>query len=166
MAERDMLLKEKVDHTGLFDFKGFYKFAHRWFNDEGYGVVEEKYSEKVSGNARDLVIEWKASKPLSDYFKIEHKIKFTIEKMSDVEVEIDGEQKQMNKGSVEMEIKANLVTDPNSKWDKTPFYRFLRDLYSKYIIPSRVDALENKVKGDAQTFKEELKGYLEIYGRR
>ncbi|MAG38252.1 hypothetical protein CMI45_02615, partial [Candidatus Pacearchaeota archaeon] len=112
MAERDMLLKEKVDHTGIFDFKGFYRFAHTWFKDEGYGVDEGKYSEKLSGNSKNLTIEWKATKQLSDYFKIEHIIRFTIENLTDVEVEVDGEKKQMNKGKVEMEIKANLVSDP------------------------------------------------------
>lgn len=166
MAERDMLLKEKVDSTGIFDFKGFYGFAHNWFKEKGYGVDEEKYSEKVSGNARDITIEWKATKKLSDYFKIEHKIEFRIEKMTDVEVEIDGVQKQMNKGKVEMTIKANLVQDPDSKWDKTPTYRFFRDLYSKFVIPTRVDDLRGLVIGDAQGFKEQLKAFLDLQGKR
>ena len=166
MAERDLLLKEKFDHTGIFDFGAFYSFAHSWFKEEGYSVDEDKYSEKVSGNSRDIIIEWTIVKRLSDYFKIEHKVRFMIEKLTDVEVEINGTKKKMNKGKVEMEIKANLVSDPESKWDKTPFYRFIRDIYSKYIIPSRIDSLKNKTTDDARKFKEELKYYLELIGRR
>src|SRR3989344_1355691 len=166
MAERDLLLKEKFDHTGIFDFGAFYSFAHSWFKDERYTVDEDKYSEKVSGNARDIIIEWTIVKRLSDYFKIEHKVRFIVEKLSDVEVEIDGVKKRMNKGKVEVEIKSNLVSDPDSKWDKTPFYRFIRDIYGKYIVPNRVDALRDKTSGDGRKFKEELKAYLELMGRR
>ena len=166
MTERDLLIKEKVENRGIFDFKGLYRFAHNWFKDEGYGVDEDEYVEKVSGNSRDIDIKWKATKKLSDYFKVEHLIKFKIEKLTDVEVEIDGEKKQTNKGKVEVEIKSSLVSDPESKWDKSPTQRFLRDVYSKYIIPTRVDNVKNEVIGDAQKFKEELKSCLELMGKR
>jgi hypothetical protein len=166
MTDKDLILKEKVEHVGLFDFKGFYAFAHSWFKDEKYGVTEEKYSEKVKGNARDLRIEWKATKTLSDYFKIEQAIVFEIWGMTDVEAEIDGEKKKMNKGTVGAEIKGALVRDHDSKWESSPQWRFLREIYNKYIIPSRVEKMEDKVRGDVQTFKDELKAYLDLLGKR
>ena len=104
MAEKDQLIKEKLDHSGLFDFSALYSFAHSWYKTEEYGVIEEKYSEKVSGNARDMDIEWKANKPLSDYFKIEQKLKFEVRELTDVEVEIDGKKRKMNKGKISLEI--------------------------------------------------------------
>jgi len=166
MTDKDLILKEKVAHSGLFDFAGFYSFAHSWFREENYGVNEEKYSEKIKGNSKDIVIEWKATKNLSDYFKIEQNITFEIRKLTDVEVEIDGEKKKMNRGEVEVTIKGVLVRDPDSKWESTPWLRFLRDVYNKYIIPSRVESMELKVKGDVQTFKDELKAYLDLTGKR
>ncbi len=166
MAERDLLLKEKVKYSGIFDYPGFYRFAHGWFVDERYGVDEDEYTEKVTGNSKELEIKWTAKKDMSDYFKIEHKIKFKIEGMSDVEVEIDGVKKQLNKGQVEVEIKGNLVSDRKSKWDRSPWFRFWRDVYSKYIVPQRVDELEDRTKDDVKKFKEELKAYLELLGSR
>lgn len=167
MAEREQLLKEKVDHTGIFDFKAFYGYAHSWFAEANYdGVDEEKYSEKVSGNARDIVIEWKSSKRMSDYFKIEHKIKFKFEKLTDVEVEIDGVKKSSNKGKVEMEIRSTLVLDHESKWEVSPMMRFWRDVYNKYIVPTRVDAMRGKCIGDGQKFKDDLKEFLQLSGKR
>lgn len=166
MAEKELLIREKFDHSGVFDFKGFYSYAHSWFIDERFGVVEDKYSEKVSGNARDLLIEWTVTKKLSDYFKIEIKVKFEISGLTDVEVEIDGERKKMNKGKVATEIKGSIVKDPDSKWDSTAFYRFLRDVYNKYVIPGRIKGIEYIIEGDVRTFKEELKAYLELSGRR
>jgi hypothetical protein len=166
MAEKEKILKEKLDHSGVFDYKGFYNFAHLWFKNENYGVVEEKYSEKVSSNAKDIAIKWVATKTLSDYFKIEIEVKFDVTGLVDVEVEIDGKKKSSNKGKVVVEIKGTLIRDPESKWDESPFLRFLRDTYNKYVIPKRLEDMQFKVDGDVKTFKEELKAYLEMGGKR
>ncbi len=167
MSEKEQVIREKMQHQGIFDFKGFYSFAHDWLKEERkFGVVEEKYNEKVSGNSRDLKIEWLASKILSDYFKIELKIKFEISEMTDVEVEIDSERKKMNKGKVEVEIRGTLVKDPDSKWDKWPVARFMRDVYNKYVIPGRIDDVEIRIKREVINFKDELKAFMELSGRR
>ncbi len=166
MAEKDLILKEKVEHSGLLDFSALYSFMHSWLKNEQYGVNEDRYSEKVSGNKRDLRIEWKATKDVSDYFRFEQKIEFEISNLTDVEAEIDGEKKKMNKGKVEIKISGNLVKDKDSKWETSPFNRFMRDLYNKYIIPSRVRAFENELSDDVRRLKEEIKAFLELTARR
>lgn len=168
MVERDLIIKEKVQHEGLFNFKELYKYAHQWFREEDYdAVIEEKYKEKlVTGNARDIEVEWKISKSLSEYFKMEMSVKFEILGMSDVEAEIDGKKKKMNKGEIGVEIKGFVTKDPKSKWEIYPFYRFIREVYDKYVIPSRTSAIEDRLKDDVRDFKEALKSFLELYGRR
>ncbi len=166
MAEKDQILKEQLDHSGIFDFSAFYRFAHTWFKDRNYGVVEEKYGEKVSDKGREIKIEWKATKNISDYFKIEHDIKFEIKGLVDVEVEVEKKKKKMNRGSIWMEVKGILIKDPESNWDVSPFMRFLRDVYNKYIVPARVDASEDKVRDDAREFRDEMKAFLELTGKR
>jgi len=166
MADKEEILKEKVEHNGLVDFSSFYSFAHSWFKEEGYGVNEEKYSEKTGGDTRELDIEWKAWKDLSDYFKFEMKLRFEVRAMSDVEVEIDGQKKSMNKGKLSAEITGTLIYDKNSKWDTSPFVRFMRDVYNKYVVPSRVEDMKQLLISKVQDFKEELKAFLDLVGRR
>lgn len=166
MAEKEQIIKEKVEHSGVFDFPSFYSYAHTWFKEEYFGVDEEKYAEKTDGSKRDIDIEWKAAKDVTDYFKFEYKIKFEIRGLTDVEVEIDGKKKTMNKGKVTVEITGTLIMDRDSKWDTSPFSRFMRDVYNKYIIPSRVDEMKNKVSKNAVEFKEELKAFLDLTARR
>jgi len=166
MAEKEEVIKEKFDYSGIFDFSEFYSFAHSWLKDEDYNVMEEKYSENVSGNSRAIYIEWKATKQFSDYFKVEIKIKFDIKGLIDVEVETDGKKKKMNKGKISFETKGNMLKDPESKWEGSAFYRFLREVYNKYIIPSRIDDVKNRIRDDTRDFGEELKAYLELLGKR
>jgi hypothetical protein len=166
MSEKDQVSKEKLEHTGIFDFKAMYSYAHDWFKSDGYGVVEEKYAEKVKGDSRDLTIEWKVTKDFSDYFRFEYKIKYEIEGLSDVEVEIDGRKQQMNKGKVIVEITSTLVMDKEGKWESTSFNRFMRDVYNKYIVPSRVESMKILLVNKATGFKDDLKAFMNLTARR
>lgn len=166
MAEKDIVLKEKLEHSGVFNFEEYYSYAFQWFRDESYNVIEEKYNEKLTAGGKDILFEWKATKKLSEYFKIEIAIKVETIGLTEVEVEIEGKKKKSNKGRVITEIKGALIKDPESKWDSTVVYKFMRDIYNKYVIPARIDALEDKVQGDVIGFKEKLKAFLELSGKR
>lgn len=166
MADKENVIREKVEHSGIFNFSAFYSFAHAWFRQENYFVSETRYSEKNSGTKKDLTIEWIVAKDLSDYFKTEMKIKYIITDLTDVEVEIDGKKINTNKGKVEVEITANIIRDPKSKWDVSAFTRFARDFYDRFIIPSNVLRIKMLIADDAKKFKEELKTFLELSGRR
>lgn len=72
----------------------------------------------------------------------------------------------MNKGKINIEIKGTLIKDPQSKWEISPYYRFWRDVYNKYIIPGRIDNTSEQISGDVVGLKEELKSYLELSGKR
>ena len=149
----------------MFDFPSFYSFAFSWFKDEDLGVIEKRYVEKVNGNKREITIEWEAAKELSDYFKQQFGVKFKIE-FTDVEVEVNGKKEKMNQGKISVEIKGVMIRDHKNKWEKSAFSRFMRDFYNKFVIPGRVDQIKNKIKKDVQDFKEEIKAFLALMGRR
>jgi hypothetical protein len=166
MAEKEQIIRERFANSGLFDFKSFYNFAHSFLLEEKYGVVEDRYTEKVSGDKRDMEILWVATRFFSDYFKVEIKIRLQIDGMTEVEVEMDGVKKKMNKGSIRGDIKGLLVKDPDSVWEMNPINRFMRDVYNKYVIPVRVLNMEQRVKRDVTLFKDEMKAFLDLSGQR
>jgi hypothetical protein len=75
MVEKETIVKEKIKYGGLGDIKEAYKFARDWFWKEEFSLVEDVYTEKVSGNKRDIYFEWKATREVSDYFNFENSIK-------------------------------------------------------------------------------------------
>ena len=101
-----------------------------------------------------------------DYFVKELRFKFEIKDLTEVEVEMDGKKKKMNKGKVTIEIKGTLIKDPDSKWEISSYYRFWRDVYNKYIFLKELTAWKEQISGDVIGLKEELKAYLELSGRR
>ena len=167
MVEKDTIVKEKLKYSGLMDLEQAYKFAYDWLKKEDLNVIEDEYSEKVKSNGKELEIKWTASKKLTDYFKSTYSLKWRILGLSDVEVEIEGKKKKMNKvADLSIELKGVLEKDYSNKWEGSAFNKFIKDVYNKYVIPQRTDQKEDQVRDTVQNFKEEMKAFLELTGRK
>ena len=166
--EKDTILKEQFRLKGITVFEDFYEYAYNWLKDEDYLITEKKYEEKAQpGEAKEIRITWEAYKKITDYFRIDLEIKWQVLNMREIEVEIDGRKKKMQKFSeLKMDVKGILEKDYSSKWGPSGFNKFLREIYNKYIIPARTEEIEHKVREIVQNFKDEMKAYLEISGRR
>ena len=167
MVEKDTILKEEFRYDGIADFKKFYEYAHNWLKDEDYLINEEKYEEQLKGDAKEIRIKWVCNKRITDYFRIAIELKWQLLNMREIEVEIDGKKKKMNRFSeLKITIKGMLEKDYSSKWGATGFQKFMRGVYDKFVIPTRTEEMELKVREIVQEFKEEMKAYLELSARR
>lgn len=169
MAEKDKLFSSKIKYNGIFNFGEFYKFCFEWLRDEtglGDTLIEEKYAEKLSGDSKNIEVEWSGSRKMTDYFKMEVKVTFRIIGLTNIEV-TDGNRKiKTNKGSVEVSIKGTLVKDYEGRFEKSAIQKFLRGIYEKTVIPSRVSEYEGKVMGDCDEFLAQAKAYLDLEGKK
>jgi hypothetical protein len=153
MVEKDNVFKGKIKNSGLFDFKEFYRFCYTWLVDEGYFLVEKSYSEKVGAGGKEIEIEWNATKKVSDYFR------------NNLEVEDNGKKVKMNKGQAEIGISAVLEKDWEHRWENNAFLKFLRGMYDRYIIRSRIEQYEVKIFSEADEFLAQAKSFLAIEGK-
>ena len=160
MSEKDKVFGGKIKQDGLFDFKELYRFCHIYLEDAGYHKVEKEYSEKLVGAAKDIDIKWEASKEISDYFRFIINFNFKIIGMVDVEVQKDNEKKKMNKGSVEIKIEGVLEKDYEHRWENNPFYKFLRTVYDRYIVKSRIESYETKLFEEIDEMIAQIKSFL------
>jgi len=167
MAEKDRLFKTKLKHKGIFDFKDTYSMVYDWLTNEGYDINEKIYKENIgAGGAKEIEIEWVALRKVSDYFRFIIKIKFHIIGMTDVEVEIDGKKEKMNKGQFEFTIQGVLEKDWESRWENNPFFKFLRTMYDRYLIPSRIESYEGKLIGEVDEIVAQIKAFLNLQGKK
>jgi len=166
MPEKDTIFSSKVKYKGIFSFAEFYKFAHEWLDEEmDLDVNEDKYVEKVQGNAKDIEVKWKGEKKFSDYFKFEMEVKIKADEVTNVEVVKAGTKTQTNKGSVEATVKGVLVKDYDGKFERTATSKFYRSLYEKWIIPSRIEEFEEKVASGCDKFLSQVKAFLDLEGK-
>ncbi|MEK6757609.1 MAG: hypothetical protein AABX88_00630 [Nanoarchaeota archaeon] len=167
MGESSNIFSSKMKYDGIFSFSEFYKFCHEWLKEEaGLSISEGKYAEKLSGDAKNIDVEWKGEKKVTDYFKYEVKVVFKIIGLKNVEMMKGGAKIKTNTGSVEVSIKGNLIKDYEGKWEKDAFKKFLRGIYEKWIISSNVEAMENKLVSDCDEFLGQAKAYLDLEGKK
>lgn len=167
MAEKDKIFSSKIKYGGIFSFKDFYKFCYDWLTEEtGLNVAEEEYSEKLNGDSKNIEIVWKGEKKMNDYFKFEVKISFRITNLKKVEITQGKTKIQSNKGSVNVKVGGSLVKDYEGKFETTAFKKFLRGIYEKAVIPSKIEQFEDKLVGDCDEFLSQAKAYLDLEGKR
>jgi len=167
MVEKHTLCKEIFKHKGIGKFVDFYNFMYNWLSDEDYLIIEKTYSEKISGNSKDLEIKWECKKPLTDYFRSNIEIVTKVRGLKDIEIEIDGKRKKTNEfGEIEVTMKGVLEKDYQGKWETSRTHKVLKEIYTKYVIPSRIEEMQAKVVKTLQDLKEEMKAFFDLTGRR
>jgi hypothetical protein len=167
MPEKDTIFSTKMKSTGVFTFSDFYQFCYDWLTDETQlFITEDKYKEKITGDVKGIEIEWTGIRKVTDYFKFEIKINFRVLGLQDIEVVRNGVKVKTNKGAVEMKIKGILVRDYQGKFEKTALQKFMRAIYEKWVIPSRIEEYEDKLAGDCDEFLSQAKAWLDLEGKR
>lgn len=167
MAEKETVFSSRIKYDGIFSFPDFYKFCYDWLKEEtGLGLSEEKYTEKLSGNSKKIDIVWSGNKRLTDYFKFDTKITMQIIGLTKVEINQGGIKTQTNKGSVEVKIQSTLTRDYQGKFETTAFKKFLRSIYEKWVIPSRIEEYSGKISEESDEFLSQAKAYLDLEGKK
>ena len=118
------------------------------------------------GDSKDIIIEWLGDKKLTDYFRFDMNVKFTIRKLSNVEVSQNGINIKTNKGSVKVAVKGILTRDYDGKFETTAFKKFLRAIYEKWVITSRINEMEEKISSGSDSFLNQAKAYLDLEGKK
>ena len=103
---------------------------------------------------------------MTDYFKFEVKVRFRILGLTNVEISQDGKKIKTNKGSVEMAVKGTLIRDWQGKFETNAIKKFLRSIYEKWVITSRIEQYEDKLVEDCNEFLAQAKAYLDLEGKR
>jgi hypothetical protein len=167
MAEKDKIFSSKIKYNGIVNFANFYGFCYDWLKEEtGLDMVENKYTEKLGGDSKNIEVEWSGSREITDYFKFEAKVTFKVIGLTNVEITEEGRKVKTNKGSVELAISGTIVRDHKGKFERTGFQKFIRGIYEKNVIPERIGKVKEKIMSDCDEFLSQAKSYLDLEGKR
>ncbi|MEM2090005.1 MAG: hypothetical protein QXL88_02875 [Candidatus Pacearchaeota archaeon] len=166
MSEVYPVYNTKIVHSGIFDFKDLYNFLYEWFRSLEYIVLEEKYSEKIKPTGKEVEILWLCLKKINDYLRFRIKVRIFIIKMVEVEITEEGVKIKKDKGDIEIKFAGFLEKDYENKWEQSPITKFLRGLYDKYIIKSKIESYEDKLAEEVDETSEQTKAFLALEGRK
>jgi hypothetical protein len=162
MGQKKDVYKGKITQVGYWNYNEVYGMLYNWLKDNGYGVTENVYKEKLSSAGKEIVIDWDAAKKVTDYFKYKINLSWHILTMKDAEVEIDGKKVSTNKGELEIVFKGIIERDYEKRWEDKPFHKFLRGLYENYVIRKTIEEYEGDLEDDTKNIISDLKAFLRI----
>ena len=163
MSEVNILIQGKlIEYEGLIDVSGLIKLLDMWFKERRYFKREMKNFEEVFEDGRQATIEMFPYKPISDNLKFEMRLFMVFSKMQDTEIEKNGKKVKMLKGKATISMDGYLITDYEGKWDKTPFYYFMRVIFDKYFYKNYIGRAKAEFMEDAATVENEIRAYLNM----
>jgi len=162
-SKNTVIEKEKVSYDGIFDLKELYTHLHDWLTWRKYDVAEKKYKEKVTQGGKDIDVEWEAKRSADEYSDFVISIKANAKGINDVEVQKDASKVKMQKGSVDFEISATLITDKNDVWEARPSFKFLQKFYERYLYKNDLDRLQGELDKHGRGLLNEIKAFLNLY---
>jgi len=165
MVEKSRVYKGNLKQKGIYNFKDFYEFLYDYLVDENYDIFETKYTEKIEGESKNLEIIWTATREISDYFRYEMKLHWFVLGMKKIKVKKEGKEITMDSGTMEIKFEAYLQKDYENRWENHPSWKFLRGLYDRYIIKSRIDEYGMALMDEVNETIAQAKSFLAIEGQ-
>ena len=161
--------RELVNHATLekinfiFDFQEFYTHAGDWIKWKGFGLIENKYVEKITPTGKDYEIHWLCEKDIDDYSKQTLKIIWKMSNVNDVEATVDRKKIKLQKGNIEMDLSAMVENDIEKKWSGHAVQNLFKEFFERYIYRSTKKRIEEELWGISWEYHSEIKSFLELY---
>ena len=120
----------------------------------------------MKGNSKDIEIKWECEKDWTDYFRYILKVDWMVLNLKEIEVTKDNIKQKMQDGEVKLTVKGILMRDYDGKFESSYWRKFLRGLYEKWVITSKIKKFEDDVIAESDKFLQQAKAYLDLEGKR
>lgn len=163
MAERYTVIdKRPLVFEGYFRPQELFQIIRKFLGERGYFPLEAKNFEEVLEHGRQITVELRPFKQISDYAKQEMVLRITMFRLREETIEIDGAKRKYHKGKVEFLCDANLATDLKSKWDGSGWLYLFRVIHDKFIRKDWVSQAKAEVGKDLNDLLQEISSYLNM----
>jgi len=163
MVEIKMLIDRKpIIYKGIFRMDELWAIISRFIKSRGFIIVETRNEEKLTDKGKDIFIEARPYRKLSDYLKKVIELEIYVRDLNDKIVKVDGHKQKYQEGEVEIRFSAVLDSDWRTRWEGTGMYFLLRILIDKFVRYDVIREAENETVKDCLDLQEEVKAYLNM----
>ncbi|HLC98809.1 MAG TPA: hypothetical protein VJC00_02275 [Candidatus Nanoarchaeia archaeon] len=162
--EKELLVdRYGLDYEGVFDFEGLLKRIDDWCRDNDFHLEILSRKDKVTSEGRKISIGYNIYRKWKKMYFTVIGFDLSIEDMKDIEVEVDGRMRNLNKGKVDAIFHSFLMTSIKARWETKGYLYFLRGIVDKFIYKVDKPAYRGIVVEDTYNLINEVKGSLNIY---
>jgi len=171
MEKEITVVNTSIKFKGFFHMKLFYTLIRDWLRDEGFHdtegsdeYYENLYLQKETAAGKELIIIWDTEEiPFkSKYYKKKINIKYHCLELKPAEAIYKGRKIKINKGEVELIIKATIETDYLDRIKNHPILGMFEKFIRERLLKKNLEALERDLYRDVMRLQGTLKAYLHM----
>ena len=159
---KTILWKKKIAYEGLINVSGVYRVAFDWLEEQMYHPHEKEHMEQIFEDGKEIIVDIRGAKELSDYAKIKWQTKITFTKLKEKIIEKDNQRVKMHEGKVVFSTKVFLETDYEDSWEQKAFLYFLRTVIDRFVFKSYINKAVDRVHDQYNRFESMIKSYLNM----
>ena len=167
-GERRLVINNRVlSYTGIFHISELFSRINSALVEKGYTLREKRNEEVVTENGRNIFLELRPYKEMSDYILLLIKIRITLRNVTEQVQTLDGQTYRFDKGDVEIAFDAWSYTDFGDRWGGKALPYAISGIINKFFIA--IPSLDNHmgtVSGDTGYVYGQVKSLLSSYRRR
>ncbi|MBN1792681.1 hypothetical protein JW826_03280 [Candidatus Woesearchaeota archaeon] len=154
----------KIRHKGDYDIKGLFQLFHKWYSDNQYEYHEGLYKDKVeTALGNEIEVKMKGSRRVSEYYKYEVSIQTHEWEAKDMVVKVDGQDKEIRRGRIHIEVNGKVITDWQGKFKEGTIWEKGQKWMENHVIKKdiefkHIDPLDKQL----HEFVGEIKRFLKI----
>lgn len=163
MAEIYTVIDQRpLSFEGYFRSDELFQIIRRFVKERGYFPLETKNYEEVYPHGRQVNIELKPFKKISDYVKLTLKLRIKFTHLQEEMITIDGHKHKYMKGKVSLVSDALIFSDYQAKWEGAGWLYFLRTINDKFIRKDWMSQAKADVGKDLEDLYSEISSYLNM----
>jgi len=155
--------EKKIAFNGIFDIREIYNYLKDYLEKSlHYDTTEKELIETNQKGTRKIDSHYEAELQYNDYFKII--LKYRLEASGkEITIEHNGKNLTLTQGAISLKTNSYIELDWQNKRSRSPFSKFLDQIYSKYIGKKEVEECARKNSSDVANFIKEFKKLTNIY---
>ncbi len=163
MSETRLLVDEKqLTYSGLIPVQGLYRTVKTFLQENDYNPFDSRNEEQVFEDGKQIILEIKGEKKLSEFARINWETKFYFTGLQEMFVEKGGKKLRLHRGKVMLQTDVFLLTDYEKTFEQNAFQYFLRVVIDKYVFKSYMNRNVALVMKHYKRFEETVKRYLNM----
>lgn len=161
MSEKDYVVPELIVEQKdiAFEMDELYTVLKEWSNINRYDFYEKLHTHTSVDGVNESKIKWLMERKVDDY------VRFAIEAtmtLKGTKVELKKKGKAL-KGDIKIKFEAYLEKDYEDTWVNNPVNKFLRAIWDKYALATKMSGYESALKKECYELYNEAKSFLNIH---
>ncbi len=161
MAEADWIIRGDnlvIQKKAQFNMIDLYRTLKAWFDLNGYIFHEKEYEDTIRKDKKSVAIKWAGQKYIDNYTRLVIELSITLKKYEIIETK----QGKTVEGALTIKYEAYIETDYEERWENSPFLKFTRGIFDKFIATGKRERQEKEIKDDTYDIFNRTKSYLNL----